>query len=305
MYKKDGFLIINKDKGCTSHDCVKIIKRILNIRKVGHTGTLDPQVTGILPLAIGNATRFIQYLPQEKSYIGEIKLGIGTTTDDIHGEIINRKNWPQISTKKLDNALNLYRGNIKQVPPKVSSVHINGERAYKRFLKNEEFELSPKDITISELNLENWDQENGILKLQIKCSSGTYIRSLARDLGSTLDTVGCLFDLKRTSACGFDEENSNSINLKNIPSNIDSFIMPTISALKHLPSYSLKNDKEILWWETGRKIILNSERSISYTNVKDSSPIKIIDQHDILLGIGIMNKKDDIYLQPKLVLNAR
>ena len=81
--------------------------------------------------------------------------------------------------------------------------------------------------------------------------------------------------------------------------------MPTISALKHLPSYSLKNDKEILWWETGRKIILNSERSISYTNVKDSSPIKIIDQHDILLGIGIMNKKDDIYLQPKLVLNAR
>ena len=240
MNKINGFLIIDKEKGYTSHDCVNTIRKFLNIRKVGHTGTLDPQVTGVLPLAIGNATRFIQYLPQEKCYLGEIKLGISTSTDDIHGEIINRRNWPQISTKQLDNKLNLYRGNLKQVPPKVSSVHINGERAYKKFLKNEEFELSPKDITISELILKKWDKKNGILKLKIKCSSGTYIRSLARDLGSTLNTVGCLYDLKRTSANGFDEENSNLVSLKDLPTNIDEFIMPTISALNHLPSYFLK-----------------------------------------------------------------
>ena len=143
MNNINGFLIINKDQGCTSHDCVNTIRKVLNIRKVGHTGTLDPQVTGILPIAIGNATRFIQYLPQEKCYLGEIKLGISTSTDDIHGEIIKRRNWPQISTKQLENTLNLYRGDLKQVPPKVSSVHVNGERAYKKFLKNEEFELSP------------------------------------------------------------------------------------------------------------------------------------------------------------------
>tara|TARA_Y100001933_G_scaffold41410_1_gene38206 strand:- start:540 stop:1457 length:918 start_codon:yes stop_codon:yes gene_type:complete len=305
MNKINGFLIINKEKGCTSHDCVKIIRKVLNIKKVGHTGTLDPEVTGILPVAIGNATRFIQYLPQEKCYLGEIKLGISTSTDDIHGKIINRVNWPQISTKQLDNVLNLYRGDLKQVPPKVSSVHINGERAYKKVLKNEEFELSPKDITISELILKKWDQKNGIIKLKIKCSAGTYIRALARDLGSTLNTSGCLYDLKRTSACGFDEETSNLVNLKDIPSNIDSFIMPTISALKHLPTYILKNEEEINWWKTGRKIILNSDQCIIYKNIKNLSTIQVIDSNKNLLGIGIFNKKDDTFLQPKLVLNAR
>ena len=94
MKTKDGFLVINKDKGCTSHDCVKQIRNLLNTKKVGHTGTLDPEVTGTLPIAIGSATRFIQYLPQAKTYIGEIKLGIRTSTDDIYGKIINQKDWP-------------------------------------------------------------------------------------------------------------------------------------------------------------------------------------------------------------------
>ena len=305
MNNINGFLIINKNKGCTSHDCVNTIRKVLNIRKVGHTGTLDPQVTGILPIAIGNATRFIQYLPQEKCYLGEIKLGISTSTDDIHGEIITKRNWPQISAKQLDNALNLYRGDIKQTPPKVSSVHVNGERAYKKFFKNEEFELSPKDITIHELILKKWDKKNGILKLKIKCSSGTYIRSLARDLGLTLNTVGCLYDLKRTSSCGFDDKNSKLVNAKDIPSNVNKFIIPTISALHNLQSYCLNNNEEIISWETGRKIILNSEQCIVHKNLKDLSPLKVIDRKNNLLGIGIFNKKDDIYLQPKLVLNAR
>ena len=184
-------------------------------------------------------------------------------------------------------------------------MHINGERAYKKFLKNEKFELSPKDITISELILKKWDKENGLLKLKIKCSAGTYIRALARDLGSTLNTVGCLYDLKRTTACGFDEKNSNLVTLTNIPPNIDSYIIPTISALNHLPSYYLKNNEEILFWVTGRKIILKSERCIIYKNKKDLSPIKVIDLKNNLLGIGIIDKKDGIYLQPKLVLNAK
>ena len=109
MKTKDGFLVINKDKGCTSHDCVKQIRKLLNTKKVGHTGTLDPEVIGTLPIAIGSATRFIQYLPKSKTYIGQIKLGIRTNTDDIHGEIINQKNWPIISYEKLDQYLNRFR----------------------------------------------------------------------------------------------------------------------------------------------------------------------------------------------------
>jgi len=211
METKDGFLVINKDKGLTSHDCVKQIRKLLNTKKVGHTGTLDPEVIGTLPIAIGSATRFIQYLPQGKTYIGQIKLGIRTNTDDIHGEIINQKSWPKISDEKLDQYLNKFRGIIKQIPPKVSSVHVNGERAYKRSFRNENFELAPREVKVDELTLMKWDKKNGIIEIKIKCSAGTYIRAIARDLGEILNSEGCLLQLKRISACGFDEQNSIKI----------------------------------------------------------------------------------------------
>jgi len=211
METKDGFLVINKDKGCTSHDCVKQIRKLLNTKKVGHTGTLDPEVTGTLPIAIGSATRFIQYLPQGKTYIGKIKLGIRTNTDDIHGEIINQKSWPKISDKILDQYLDRFRGIIKQIPPKVSSVHINGERAYKKSFRNEVFELAPREVKIDELTLMKWDQIKGIIEIKIKCSAGTYIRAIARDIGEILNSKGCLLQLKRISACGFDEQSSIKI----------------------------------------------------------------------------------------------
>ena len=101
MKIKDGFIVLNKEKGCTSHDCIKQLRKLLGIKKIGHTGTLDPQVTGTLPIAIGNATRFIQYLPQGKTYIGQIQLGIRTTTDDIQGEILKKKKWPILSNDQL------------------------------------------------------------------------------------------------------------------------------------------------------------------------------------------------------------
>ena len=211
METKDGFLVINKEKGCTSHDCVKQIRKLINTKRVGHTGTLDPQVTGTLPIAIGSATRFIQYLPQGKTYIGQIKLGIRTNTDDIHGEIINQKGWPKISDEKLDQYFNNFRGVVQQIPPKVSSVHVNGERAYKKSFKNENFELAPREVKIDELDLIKWDKINGIIEIKIKCSAGTYIRSIARDLGRTLNSEGCLLELKRISACGFNEQNSIKI----------------------------------------------------------------------------------------------
>jgi tRNA pseudouridine55 synthase len=235
MQTKDGFLVINKDKGCTSHDCVKQIRKLLDTKKVGHTGTLDPEVTGTLPIAIGNATRFIQYLPQGKTYIGQIKLGIRTDTDDIHGNIINQRNWPTISNKELDQYLNNFRGIFKQIPPKVSSVHVNGERAYKKFFKNQNFELASREVKIDDLLLMNWDQINGILEIKVKCSGGTYIRAIARDLGKALNSEGCLLQLKRISACGFHEQNSIKLSDmgkdKNKTTNL---IVPTISALNHL-----------------------------------------------------------------------
>ncbi len=305
MKTKDGFLVINKDKGFTSHDCVKQIRKLLNTKKVGHTGTLDPEVTGTLPIAIGSATRFIQYLPQGKTYIGQIKLGIRTNTDDIHGEIINQKNWPKISNDKLDQYLDKFRGIIKQIPPKVSSIHVNGERAYKKFFNNENFELAPREVKIDELILIKWDQINGIIEIKIKCSSGTYIRSIARDLGKILNSEGCLLQLKRISACGFNEQHSIKISdmekEKNKTSNL---IIPTISALNHISTLVLNKEEEINFWQTGRAIKVD----INYLNKSKTfdfkKPIKLVDQRKALLGIGFFNK-EKTYINPKLVLNAK
>ena len=305
METKDGFLIINKDKGCTSHDCVKKIRKLLNTKKVGHTGTLDPEVTGILPVAIGSATKFIQYLPQGKTYIGKIKLGIRTKTDDIHGEIINQKDWPEITNEQLDQYLNHFRGVIKQIPPKVSSVHINGVRAYKKSFNNENFELAPREIKIDELLLLKWDQVNGIIEIKIRCSAGTYIRAIARDLGEILNSEGCLLQLKRISACGFHEQNSTKISdMEKDKNKTTNLIIPTISALNHISTFVLSNEEQINFWQTGRAIKVDINYFQESKSFDYKKPIKVIDKKETLLGIGFLNKDQSI-INPKLVLNAK
>ena len=305
METKEGFLVINKDKGCTSHDCVKQIRNLLNTKKVGHTGTLDPEVTGTLPIAIGSATRFIQYLPQGKTYIGQIKLGIRTNTDDIQGEIISQKSWPTISDEKLDQYLNRFRGIIKQIPPKVSSVHVNGERAYKKSFRNEIFELAPREVIIDELILMKWDQIHGIIEIKIKCSAGTYIRAIARDLGEILNSEGCLLQLKRISACGFDEQNSIKISdIEKDKKNSKNFIIPTISALNHISSFVLSTEEQINFWQTGRAIRVDINYFQENKSFDYKKPIKVIDKKQILLGIGFLNE-EQTNINPKLVLNAK
>jgi len=306
MEVNHGFLILNKSKNCTSHDCVKKIKKIFNIKKVGHTGTLDPQVTGVLPLALGSATRFIQYLPQEKAYIGIIQLGIQTKTDDIHGEILQQKIVPKLTFDYLDNNLNSFRGTFQQIPPQVSSVHINGERAYKKSWRKENFILPSKEVKVASLILKDWDQANGQLSIEINCSSGTYIRSIARDLGVLLKCGGCLYDLRRIKSSGFSEE--TSIDLEYL---IDKrqfknkFIIPIEDALAHLPKIHLIDELDILYWRTGRQIEFKSTNLIQNNNLSEKDKFLVFDSKYKLLGIGIYASKDCDLLLPKLVLNAQ
>ncbi len=302
----DGFLILNKSKNCTSHDCVKKIKRFFNIKKVGHTGTLDPQVTGVLPLALGSATRFIQYLPQEKSYIGIIQLGIRTTTDDIHGKTLKQKDAPKLSFDDLDISLNSFRGTFQQIPPQVSSVHVNGERAYKKSWRKENFTLPPKEVKVESLILKDWNQANGQLTIEINCSSGTYIRSIARDLGILLKSEGCLYDLRRIKASGFNEDQSIDMNhLMNKQIYKDKLIIPIEEALKHLPKIHLTNELDILYWRTGRQIKFKSTNLIHNHNRSDKHKFLVFDNKYELLGIGIYTSQDLDLLQPKLVLNSQ
>jgi len=306
MEVNDGFLILNKSKNCTSHDCVKRIKRIFNIKKVGHTGTLDPQVTGVLPLALGSATRFIQYLPQEKSYIGIIQLGIKTTTDDIHGEIIKQKKFPKLTFDDLDDTLNSFRGIIQQIPPQVSSVHVNGERAYKKSWRKEEFTLPSKEVKVESLILKDWNQANGQLRIEINCSSGTYIRSIARDLGILLKSEGCLYDLRRTKASGFSEDKSINLDyLINKHNEKDKFIIPIEDALDHLPKIHLTSELDILYWRTGRQIEFKATNLIKNVYQSEQNRFLVFDDKYQLLGIGIYARKDFDLLLPKLVLNSK
>ena len=306
MKVNDGFLILNKSKNCTSHDCVKRIKKIFNIKKVGHTGTLDPQVTGVLPLALGSATRFIQYLPQEKSYFGVIQLGIKTTTDDIHGEIIERKDLPKLTFDDLNNRLNSFRGTFQQIPPQVSSVHVNGERAYKKFWRKEDFILPSKEVKVDSLILKDWNLENGQLTIEIDCSSGTYIRSIARDLGTLLNSEGCLYDLRRIRASGFSEDKSVDLEyLIKEKNNIDELIIPIAEALDHLPKIHLQRELDVNYWKTGRQIEFKSKHLFKNGNKFEQQKFLVFDNECQLLGIGYYIRKDSNLLQPKLVLNAR
>ena len=206
----------------------------------------------------------------------------------------------------MDQHLNKFRGIIKQVPPKVSSVHVNGERAYKKSFKNENFELEPRKVKIDELLLMQWDQINGIIEINIKCSAGTYIRSIARDLGEILNSEGCLLQLKRISACGFDEQNSikiSDIEKEKGKKNATNYIIPTLSALNHISTLVLSKEEEINFWRTGRAVRVN----INYLNKSKTfdyeRPIKVLDKRKALLGIGFFNK-EQTDINPKLVLNA-
>ena len=202
-----GFLNVYKPKGKTSHDVVAILRRVTKIKQIGHTGTLDPFAEGVLPICIGKATRLIEYLNDDKAYIGTVQLGKSTTTYDLEGETVDVSDkTPDI--EEIENELNNFRGNIEQLPPIYSAIKVNGKKLYEYARKGEEVEIKPRSVNISELKILNYDQENRILELYIKCSKGTYIRSIAHDLGKNLGCFGHLIKLVRVKAGDFEVENS-------------------------------------------------------------------------------------------------
>lgn len=202
-----GFLNVYKPKGKTSHDVVAILRRVTKIKQIGHTGTLDPFAEGVLPICIGKATRLIEYLNDDKAYIGTVQLGKSTTTYDLEGETVEVSDkTPDL--EEIENELNNFRGDIEQLPPIYSAIKVNGKKLYEYARKGEEVEIKPRSVNISDLKILNYDQENRILELYIKCSKGTYIRSIAHDLGKNLGCFGHLIKLVRVKAGDFEVKNS-------------------------------------------------------------------------------------------------
>ncbi|MFN7679143.1 MAG: tRNA pseudouridine(55) synthase TruB, partial [Cyanobacteriota bacterium] len=182
-----GFLALDKPPGPSSHDCVAMVRRAYRLKRVGHGGTLDPAVTGVLPLALGPATRLLPYLPGDKTYRAVVQLGIRTTTDDLQGMVLSRQPHPtDLPEHALEAALAPFRGSILQRPPAVSAVHVQGRRAYALAREGRSVVPPPRPVTLHRLDLNRWDPASGQLELTVECSAGTYIRSLARDLGESI-----------------------------------------------------------------------------------------------------------------------
>ena len=299
-----GFLSVDKPAGLTSHDCVNTLRKIFKTKRIGHGGTLDPAVTGVLPIAIGNATRLLQYLPKTKTYSAIIQLGIETTTDDIFGEIIKKKECPKIDKYFLEKILNKFVGKIKQKPPLVSSVHINGERAYKRFRRGEKFDMEERIIEINSIDLLNWDDNFGRLSITIECSSGTYIRSLARDIGNELKSGGCLLEMRRIAALGFKEKDSIPLpKFDPYCQKIPDLINP-IDKLSNIKKISIDNNKTISSWRMGKKIKFNQEqvKNPSEEYLANNDEFILLYNNCEVMGIGEILSADTI--KPKIVFNA-
>ena len=209
-----GFINVNKPKGITSHDVVAILRRILKIKQIGHTGTLDPFAEGVLPICIGKATRLIEFLEDEKAYIGTVQFGKSTDTYDVDGKIINTSE-KQITFEDLENALKDFRGEIEQTPPIYSAIKINGKKLYEYAREGKDVEIKPRKVCIQKLEILSFDEIKQQAELYIECSKGTYIRSIANDLGLALQAYGYLTKLVRVKAGKFTLRESIELNKLN------------------------------------------------------------------------------------------
>lgn len=203
---RDGFLVVDKAPAMTSHDVVAVARKALGTRKVGHAGTLDPMATGVLVLGFGNGTRLLQYITDgDKSYQATVVLGAATVTDDREGELISEADASGVSDQEIHNGLAKMVGEIQQRPSSVSAVKVGGERAYDRVRAGEVFELAARTITISSLSVLEIRRTGSRIEIDmdVTCSAGTFIRAIARDLGSDLQVGGHLSALRRTRVAGF------------------------------------------------------------------------------------------------------
>ncbi len=246
----DGVVVIDKPAGWTSHDVVAKSRGILQTRKVGHSGTLDPDATGVLVLGVGKATRLLRYLtPLPKSYVGEIVLGIETNTLDASGEVTATHDMSNVSPDEVEIAAAALTGSIEQIPPMVSAVKIGGRRLHELAREGKVIDRPPRPVTIYRFDVAPVPGEVGIWRCEVECSSGTYVRTLAADLGSSLGGGAHLRNLRRTSVGGFTLDDARPME--------DPEILPISAAVRHLCSVVVDDEVAI---EVGHGRVLTLER---------------------------------------------
>lgn len=236
----NGILVIDKPAGWTSMDVCAKLRGVFHEKRVGHGGTLDPMATGVLPVFIGRATRAVEFAEKsDKEYIAGLKLGVITNTQDTSGEVLEERPV-QVSREQLEAALEKFRGDILQVPPMYSAIKINGKKLYELARKGREVERPARAVTIKALEILD-KQGDGLYTIRVRCTKGTYIRTLCHDIGQTLGCGGCMASLRRTMAAGFTLK--DAVSLEQIQTEADpaSLLLPVDCLFAGRPVLVLKS----------------------------------------------------------------
>ncbi|MGM9994149.1 MAG: tRNA pseudouridine(55) synthase TruB [Candidatus Avigastranaerophilus sp.] len=282
-----GFLNVNKPSGITSHKVISMLRKITGIKQIGHAGTLDPLACGVLPVAIGKATKLIDYLTEDKEYIAGMYLGKVSDTFDIEGSV-EETYAKKAELSEIENVLNEFRGLTTQIPPAFSAVHYNGKRLYELARKGTIPDDIPKrEINIYKNEIVSFDFEKQILKLDIECSKGTYIRTIINDIGKALGTGAVMYELVRVKSASLTLENSLILDESMTKSDIEKNIIPPQNILPIHCIEIKKSDFEKV--KNGNKI----------ENVYNAENTVILTFNNIPLALSVSENE---FIQPKKLL---
>lgn len=279
----NGVLNIFKPKGMSSFDAVRVVKKVAGTGKVGHTGTLDPEATGVLPICIGRATKIIDYImDSEKVYEVTLKLGIRTTTYDLEGEVLEERDPSHLTEEEILNSINSFKGEYSQIPPMYSALKQNGVRLYELARKGIEVERKGRLINIH--NLEDIKINNPYISMKVACSKGTYIRSLCYDIGEKLGVFATMTQLNRAKTSVFSQEKSININ-ELTKENINDYILSMEEALEKYDKIVV-NKKYV-------KLLVNGVRVADGRFTKDkvinNKLYRVYDDENNFIGLGERN----------------
>ena len=278
-----GFLLLDKPAGMTSFGAVARIKRLTNEKRVGHTGTLDPMATGVLPVFIGKATALSSFLSEsDKRYVATVKLGIKTNTDDITGEII-KESGVSVSNDDIVSALLKFKGKIRQTPPAFSAIKQNGVRLYKLARQGEAVDVPEREVEIFDISLLSPLDGNNEFSFSATVSKGTYIRALARDVGDLLGCGATLCALRRTFVSDFDIKDAVALDLLT-PENVGEYIKDEASALLHLKDVAVTK-KQAVRFSNGGELSLDR---LDGSDLSDGQIVKV-NHGDTFIGLGAVS----------------
>jgi len=298
----DGILIIDKPEGFTSHDVVARLRRILKTKRIGHTGTLDPFATGVLVMLVGKATRLAQFIDKdEKEYEAVVRFGFETDTGDRTGSPKSKVQSPRVLTvENIEQVLAQFRGEIEQIPPMYSAKKVDGKKLYEHARRGVEIEREPIKVNLKKLEVLSepaavaGGSEIQDLKLHVVCSAGTYIRTLAEDIGRAVGTGAHLEELRRTRAGVFDLSQAATIEQLDADESPSKRLLPMVLAVEHLRKFILDDDRV----EKTRSGLSTGAGDAEFS---DGQSISMMDSNGEIVAIGFFNGAENS-IRPKIVL---